>query len=66
MPRGFPLRTTRRQFLLAASSLALAAALSGGGLELLSHGALAQSAAVAELMQPGPLGDESWAMRMPR
>jgi protein-disulfide isomerase len=53
------LRTTRRQFLLAASSLALAAALTGtGGLELFSHGALAQSVAEAELMQPGPLGDE--------
>jgi protein-disulfide isomerase len=53
------LRTTRRQFLLAASSLALAAALAGtGGLELFSHGALAQSVAEAELMQPGPLGDE--------
>src|SRR5205085_4897225 len=57
--RGFPLRTTRRRFLLAASSLALAAALTGtGGLELFSHGALAQSVAEAELMQPGPLGDE--------
>jgi protein-disulfide isomerase len=53
------LRTTRRQFLLAASSLALAAALTGtGSLELFSHGALAQSVAEAELMQPGPLGDE--------
>ena len=53
------MRTTRRQFLLAASSLALAAALTGtGGLELFSHGALAQSVAEAELMQPGPLGDE--------
>jgi protein-disulfide isomerase len=52
------LRTTRRQFLLAASSLALAAALSGGALELLSQGALAQTVAEAELMQPGPLGDE--------
>jgi len=53
------LRTTRRRFLLAASSLALAAALTGtGGLELFSHGALAQSVAEAELMQPGPLGDE--------
>jgi protein-disulfide isomerase len=52
------LRTTRRQFLLAASSLALVAALSGGGLELFSRGALAQSVAEAELMQPGPLGDE--------
>ncbi len=49
--------TTRRQFLLAASSLALAAALAGGGLELFSRGALAQSVAEAELMQPGPLGD---------
>jgi protein-disulfide isomerase len=57
--RGSPLRTTRRQFLLAASSLALAAGLAGtGGLELFSHGALAQSVAEAELMQPGPLGDE--------
>jgi protein-disulfide isomerase len=52
------LRTTRRQFLLAASSLALAAALAGGGLELFSHGAQAQSVAEADLMQPGPLGDE--------
>jgi protein-disulfide isomerase len=52
------LPTTRRQFLLAASSLALAAALTGGGLELFSRGALAQSVAEADLMQPGPLGDE--------
>ena len=52
------MRTTRRQFLLAASSLALAAALTGGGLELFSRGALAQTVAQAELMQPGPLGDE--------
>jgi protein-disulfide isomerase len=51
------LRTTRRQFLLAASSLALAAALSSGGLELLSHGALAQNVAEADLMEAGPLGD---------
>src|SRR5262249_29841046 len=47
----------RRHFLLAASSLVLAAALSGGGLELLSRGALAQSVAEADLMQQGPLGD---------
>jgi len=52
------LRSTRREFLLAASTLALVAALSGGGLELLADGAFAQSAAEAELMQPGPLGDE--------
>ncbi len=52
------MRTTRRKFLLAASSLALAAALSGGALELFSHGAHAQTVAEADLMQPGPLGDE--------
>ena len=52
------MRSTRREFLLAASTLALVAALSGGGLELLAKGAFAQSAAEAELMQPGPLGDE--------
>jgi protein-disulfide isomerase len=52
------LRTTRRQFLLAASSLALAVTLSGGALELFSQGALAQTVAEAELMQPGPLGDQ--------
>ena len=52
------MRTTRRQFLLAASSLALAAAFAGGGLDLLSQGALAQTVAEAELMQPGPLGDQ--------
>jgi protein-disulfide isomerase len=52
------LRSTRREFLLAASTLALVAALSGGGLELLADGAFAQSTAEAELMQPGPLGDE--------
>ena len=52
------MRSTRREFLLAASTLALVAALSGGGLELFAKGALAQSAADAELMQPGPLGDE--------
>jgi protein-disulfide isomerase len=43
--RGFPLRSTRRQFLLAASTLVLAAALAGGGLELLEKGAQAQSGA---------------------
>jgi len=37
----------------------LVAALAGGGLELFAKGALAQSAADAELMQPGPLGEES-------
>jgi len=54
------LRITRRKLLLATSTLALAAALAGGGLELLaqSQGALAQSVADAELMQPGPLGEE--------
>ncbi len=52
------MRSTRREFLLAASTLALVAALSGGGLELLAKGAFAQSTAEAELMQPGPLGDE--------
>jgi protein-disulfide isomerase len=52
------LRTTRRQFLLAASSFALAAALAGGGLELFQQGALAQTVAEAELMQPGPLGEQ--------
>ena len=55
--RGSPL-TTRRQFLLATSSLALAAAIAGtGGLELFSHGALAQSVPEADLMQQGPLPD---------
>jgi protein-disulfide isomerase len=53
------LRSTRRQFLIAASTLALAAVLAGGGIELLPHGAFAQSAAGAELMQPGPLGEAS-------
>ena len=54
------MRITRRKLLLATSTLALAAALAGGGLELLaqSQGALAQSVADAELMQPGPLGEE--------
>jgi protein-disulfide isomerase len=52
------LRSTRREFLLAASTLALTAVLAGGGLELLAKGALAQSVADAELMEPGPLGDE--------
>jgi protein-disulfide isomerase len=52
------LRTTRRQFLLAASSFALATALAGGGLELFQQGALAQTIAEAELMQPGPLGEQ--------
>ena len=52
---------TRRQLLLASSSLALAAALTGSGLELLfnGQGALAQTAAEADLMQPGPLGEEA-------
>src|SRR5215471_6787240 len=57
--RGLPLRSTRRQFLLAASTLVLAAALTGGGLDLLAKGAFAQSAADAELMQPGPLGEQA-------
>jgi protein-disulfide isomerase len=54
------LRITRRKLLLATSTFALAAALAGGGLDLLaqSPGALAQSAAEADLMQPGPLGEE--------
>ena len=54
------MRITRRKLLLATSTFALAAALAGGGLELLaqSPGALAQSAAEADLMQPGPLGEE--------
>jgi len=51
------LRSTRRQFLVAASTVALVAVLAGGGLELFHHGANAQSVAQAELMQPGPLGD---------
>ena len=51
--------STRRQFLLAASSLVLAAALAGGGLELFQGGAQAQTVAQAELMQPGPLGEQS-------
>ena len=58
-PKGPPLRSTRREFLLAASTVVLVAALAGGGLELFAKGALAQSAADAELMQPGPLGEES-------
>ena len=55
------MRVTRRQLLLASSSLALAAAISGSGFELLldGHQALAQSVAEAELMQPGPLGEEA-------
>jgi protein-disulfide isomerase len=51
------LRSTRRQFLVAASTVALVAVLAGGGLELFHHDANAQSVAQAELMQPGPLGD---------
>lgn len=50
---------TRRQFLIAASTLVLTAALAGGGLEVFHKGAAAQSAAEAELMQPGPLGEQS-------
>jgi protein-disulfide isomerase len=53
------LRSTRRQFLIAASTLALAAVLAGGGLELLHPGAHAQSIAEADLMKPGPLGEAS-------
>jgi protein-disulfide isomerase len=53
------LRSTRREFLLATSTLALTAALAGGGLELFAKGALAQSTAEADLMEPGPLGEES-------
>src|SRR5712672_2126219 len=55
-PRGFPLRSTRRQFLLTASALVLAAALADLGLP---GGAQAQSVAEAELMQPGPPGEVS-------
>ena len=53
------MRVTRRQLLLASSTFALATALAGGGFELVlrGHEALAQSAADADLMQPGPLGD---------
>ena len=53
------MRSTRRQFLLAASTLVLAAALTSGGLDLLVEQALAQSAAEAELMQPGPLSEQA-------
>jgi protein-disulfide isomerase len=55
------LRITRRKLLLATSTFALTAALTGGGLELLaqSHGALAQSTAEADLMQAGPLGEQA-------
>jgi len=53
------LRSTRRQFLLAASTLVLAATFTGGGLEWLHEGAHAQSVAEAELMQPGPLGEQA-------
>jgi protein-disulfide isomerase len=54
-------RVTRRQLLLASSSFALAAAIAGSGVELLldGHQALAQSAAEADLMQAGPLGEEA-------
>jgi len=54
-------RVTRRQLLLTSSSFALAAAIAGSGFELLfnSHQALAQSVAEADLMQAGPLGEES-------
>jgi len=47
--------------LLTSSSFALAAAIAGSGFELLfnSHQALAQSVAEADLMQAGPLGEES-------
>ena len=51
--------STRRQFLLAASTLVLTGTLAGGGLELFQKGAQAQSAAEAELMKPGPLGEQS-------
>ena len=54
--QGIPLRSTRRQFLLTASALVLAAALADLGLP---GGAQAQSVAEAELMQPGPLGEVS-------
>src|SRR5215472_16513738 len=50
--RGRPLRSTCRQFLLAAS-------FTGGGFEWLHEGAHAQSVAEAELMQPGPLGEQA-------
>jgi protein-disulfide isomerase len=47
--------------LLASTSVALAVTLTGSGFELLfnDHKAFAQSVAQADLMQPGPLGDES-------
>ena len=51
------MRSTRRQFLLSASALVLAAALTGASLEFPGAGAIAQSTAEAELMQPGPLGE---------
>jgi protein-disulfide isomerase len=51
------LRSTRRQFLLTASALVLAAALADLG--LWGGNAHAQSVAEAELMQPGPLGEIS-------
>jgi protein-disulfide isomerase len=51
------LRSTRRQFLLSASALVLAAAITGVSFEFPGASAIAQSAAEAELMQPGPLGE---------
>jgi protein-disulfide isomerase len=55
------LRVTRRQLLLTGSTFALATAIAGSGFELLinGHPALAQAAADADLMQPGPLGEEA-------
>ena len=51
------MRSSRRQFLLTASSFVLAAALAGGGFALFHRAAQAQMSAEAELMRPGPLGE---------
>ncbi|HEY2136325.1 MAG TPA: DsbA family protein [Xanthobacteraceae bacterium] len=53
------MRSTRRQFLLTASALVLAVAITGVDVGLRGHGAVAQTVAEAELMQPGPLGEVS-------
>lgn len=50
------MRTTRRTFLLGVSSLVLAAALSGAAF---SGRAFAQTVPMADLMQAGPLGDQT-------
>jgi protein-disulfide isomerase len=57
--RGFPVPTTRRQVVIGATVAGAAALVFGGAISMLLRSkASADTFAPADLMQPGPLGDE--------